>query len=96
MGRDASNRIERHDAEIASRRQQPAPGFSAEAAVAVVQRGGRFNLAGHNRSDRELEAWALTRVAGVRLSSPKGDGCFTFSTTSIAPAYLSSPVRSWN
>lgn len=38
---------------------------SPEAAVAVVRRGGRLNLAGHNQNDWELQAQALTRVAEI-------------------------------
>jgi hypothetical protein len=40
-------------------------GVSPEAAVAVVRKGGRLNLAGHNGSDWKLQTWALTRVAEV-------------------------------
>jgi hypothetical protein len=38
-------------------------GRSPEAAVAVVRKGGRFNLEGDNQSHWELQAWALVRVA---------------------------------
>jgi hypothetical protein len=40
-------------------------GISPEAAVAVVRKGGRFNLAGHNGSDWKLQTWALARVAKI-------------------------------
>jgi hypothetical protein len=40
-------------------------GVSPEAAVAVVQKGGRVLLGGHNGADWEIQAWALDRVAEV-------------------------------
>jgi hypothetical protein len=38
---------------------------SPEAAVAVIRRGGRLNLAGHNGSDWRLQAVALSRMAAL-------------------------------
>ena len=38
-------------------------GISPETAIAILYRGGRVNLAGHNASDWELQRWALARVA---------------------------------
>jgi hypothetical protein len=38
---------------------------SPEAAVAVIRKGGRLNLAGHNGSDWRLQAVALSRVAAL-------------------------------
>ena len=40
-------------------------GISPETAIAVVDRGGLVNLAGHNQSDWELQCWALARVAEI-------------------------------
>jgi hypothetical protein len=39
--------------------------LSPEAAVAVIHKGGRLNLGGHNQSDWRLQAIALSRVAEV-------------------------------
>ena len=47
-------------------------GVSPEAAVAVVRQGGRFDLAGHNGVDWELQAWTspVAQVANdVALSA---------------------------
>jgi len=38
---------------------------SPEAAVAVIRKGGRLNLAGHNGSDWRLQAVAISRVAAL-------------------------------
>ena len=40
-------------------------GTSPETAIAILDRDGRVNLAGHNRSDWGLQYWALARVAEI-------------------------------
>jgi hypothetical protein len=56
--------VTRHGAEI-DQIDPVITGVSPELAVAVVRNGGRFDLAGDNGSDWELQAWALTHVAQV-------------------------------
>jgi hypothetical protein len=43
-------------------------GLSPKSAIAVLARGGRVNLAGHNQSDWQLQSWALAQVAEVDKS----------------------------
>ena len=46
-------------------------GISPESAIAIVHRGGRVNLAGHNGTDWELQCWALARVTQIDTAAAR-------------------------
>ena len=46
-------------------------GISPESAIAILRRGGRINLAGHNMSDWGLQQWALARVAEIDTAAAR-------------------------
>ena len=45
--------------------------ISPESAIAIVHRGGRVNLGGHNGSDWGLQGWALESVAEVDITAAR-------------------------
>ena len=45
--------------------------ISPESAIAIIHRGGRVNLAGHNMSDWGLQQWALERVAQIDTAAAR-------------------------
>ena len=45
--------------------------ISPESAIAIIRRGGRVNLGGHNGSDWGLQGWALERVAEVDVTAAR-------------------------
>ena len=45
--------------------------ISPESAIAIVRRGGRVNLGGHNGSDWGLQGWALERVAETDITAAR-------------------------